>query len=1817
MPTTPRLLATEQSTRAVDDMADLEELSEASILHNIRLRFEQKKVFTAVGPVLISTNPFQTVNLFTPETLEAYLAPNKLLPPHIYGLARGAYEALALQHKDQALLIAGESGAGKTELTKLFLQFIVDISTRRSSGDATAAADRIHARILTSNPILEAFGNAKTKRNDNSSRFGKWTSLRFDANHGRIVGARILVYLLEKSRLCVHAPGERSFKVFYLLLAGADRALKDKLQLGQADKYRFLFTEGDSPVPPPHAEDVLAFNDLLRALRSVGIGAVQEAELVQVLAGVLHLGNVEFTRSSTSVKGDVAALEVANRDVLTLAAQLLGMPADALELALVSKDVSNAKEAIKQHRSEPQARDTRDGLAKSLYAKLFDWITTSINTSLTGSSSKAVAAKQDAATLLGVFDIFGFEIFDVNSFEQLCINYANEKLQELFSRVLVSLQRNELAEQGVAAALLNELFPANSAANGAVLPAFEDKAAGLFALIEDEALLPRGSDESLVAKIKPSEVVVKSPGLAFTVRHFAGPVEYDARGVLDKARDRLEPALEQLLLTSSMGLVADAGAAASPALTHLNERLTAVGKRASIAGAGGEGSRRTSMGVSSKARSLASKFQQQLGELVDSLVDTQMWFARCIKPNAHSSPTEFDSRGVLAQLASAGVLQVCRLRQRGFPVHIPKSDFAWRYAVLGGDVLATLPTGQAAHVGATKVLLQAKTFDALEARRAQALSAHAVAVQRVFRGHAARQSLSGVRAALVSLAQALQRDDADAVRAAMRLLLVAHVPEGHPALVKARVVLQAHEEMAMARRQCAMAMSIEDALVAVRVAEAAGVDKNDSHLVRCRQLVAAGDAARKLRAKIGGHIGARLLSPLLASVDEARAMLAAQPAVQRLLAEAIAEGESLAKRLQAERDGLEQANAASQSNDARRIEHALSTLVGLGLGLHASAQSLQRQLNALAPVSLPVASSAPAAATAATAAVTAPAATATSTAEAERKTQVERTLVRLKTAEKMQSLRELEGARRDALQLGLDQDADVQRAAQLQSALAEKNDLGAALEAACTALRMRAESSKFGSSVRAKDVEALAEAVAVAKQRGLAADSKPVQAALALEARVRAQVALQARLEAALRGRDVNALRAALEETEAAHVDNDLVRRVRALVKRRKAGKTTTPHDRMWEVKKLSEKDIGAQRAVRLALVAGNPAFDFVDYAGLRSDVEYASAKAALYKCAWTGAPIPGAMTKAAGTDAGTNKRAVIMNRAVLGFCGDVVMPFANQLAVQVLESALQDPLMADELYCQLLKQLSGNREPESDRRAWRLAAVLCSCVGPADESLENVVLRFLTLKVDAADGAVEREVARYAQRKFERLLSLGASGVMPTADEVQAFLLRPPMLASVSAPDGAELVRDYPVGPEVDAGELVDSCCQLAGLSPAVHALFGVFIDASARDAQERRLRFTRRYRIVDPPEFAPRIVERAATGSSSEAASVASSPMRPSSLATASAASLSSSQQQQQQQRRSLNPFRRFSRRPTATAQSPGGFAALGAATTTATTTAASERELDLAALVASRARLAMEVDCPLSQEPVLRDEFPGDLLVTRAAQGGVSLVLKRRRVPPQDEDAALLRDDAVYAQFVFREVAHELLAGHWGLPDKQAAADFAALFWAEAHGGKASSLVPPSALDDFVPAGWRGVVTDEDWLVLVSDAVKKLPRFADVGAVRMHAVSKAQGLHCYAMSTFHVRFDGQQVVLGVNGVGLHLLAADPMRTSARFLPHKRIVRIVPSSEALEVHAWRAEDDDAIGRIETLRVATLEARQIADMLGQYGAQASPSVLTVPSRKM
>uniref|UniRef100_P35579-2 Isoform 2 of Myosin-9 n=1 Tax=Homo sapiens TaxID=9606 RepID=P35579-2 len=670
------------------------------------------------------------------------------MPPHIYAITDTAYRSMMQDREDQSILCTGESGAGKTENTKKVIQYLAYVASSHKSKKDQGELER---QLLQANPILEAFGNAKTVKNDNSSRFGKFIRINFDVN-GYIVGANIETYLLEKSRAIRQAKEERTFHIFYYLLSGAGEHLKTDLLLEPYNKYRFL-SNGHVTIPGQQDKDM--FQETMEAMRIMGIPEEEQMGLLRVISGVLQLGNIVFKKErntdQASMPDNTAAQKVSH---------LLGINVTDFTRGILTPRIKVGRDYVQKAQTKEQADFAIEALAKATYERMFRWLVLRINKALD-------KTKRQGASFIGILDIAGFEIFDLNSFEQLCINYTNEKLQQLFNHTMFILEQEEYQREGIEWNFIDFGLDLQPCIDLIEKPAGPP---GILALLDEECWFPKATDKSFVEKVmqeqgthpkfqKPKQLKDKAD---FCIIHYAGKVDYKADEWLMKNMDPLNDNIATLLHQSSDKFVSE--------LWKDVDRIIGLDQVAGMSETALPGAFKTRKGM---FRTVGQLYKEQLAKLMATLRNTNPNFVRCIIPNHEKKAGKLDPHLVLDQLRCNGVLEGIRICRQGFPNRVVFQEFRQRYEILTPN---SIPKGfmdgkQACvlmikaleldsnlyRIGQSKVFFRAGVLAHLEEERDLKITDVIIGFQACCRGYLARKAFAKRQQQLTAM-KVLQRN---------------------------------------------------------------------------------------------------------------------------------------------------------------------------------------------------------------------------------------------------------------------------------------------------------------------------------------------------------------------------------------------------------------------------------------------------------------------------------------------------------------------------------------------------------------------------------------------------------------------------------------------------------------------------------------------------------------------------------------------------------------------------------------------------------------------------------------------------------------------------------------------------------------------------------------------------------------------------------------------------------------------------------------------------------------------------------------------------
>jgi myosin heavy chain 6/7 len=720
-----------------DDMANLTFLNDASVLHNLRQRYFKNLIYTYSGLFCVAVNPYRRFPIYTPEVIMKYKGKKRTeMPPHIFSISDNAYSNMLRDRENQSILITGESGAGKTENTKKVITYFAQVAaaSQKKDEEQTSKKGTLEDQIVQANPVLEAYGNAKTTRNNNSSRFGKFVRIHFGTS-GKIAGADIEHYLLEKSRVTSQGPGERNYHIFYQLLSSHAKQYHDKL-LVSADPALYSFiNQGELTIDGMDDAEELKLTD--EAFDILGFALEEKMGLYKSTTSIMNMGEMKFKQRPREEQAEVDGTAEAEK-----VAFLLGVNAKDLLQAFLKPKVKVGNEYVTKGQNLNQVNNGVQALAKSLYSRMFGWLVARVN--------KTLDTKVKRQYFIGVLDIAGFEIFDFNGFEQICINYTNERLQQFFNHHMFVLEQEEYKKEGIDWEFID--FGMDLAA----CIEFIEKPMGLLSILEEECMFPKASDDTFKNKLYDhhlgkspnfSKPKPPKPGQAeshFALHHYAGTVNYNISGWLDRNKDPLNETVIQTLEASKEPLVAHLFAPAEDA-------------------GGGAGKKKKGGAM----QTISATHRESLNKLMKNLMSTSPSFIRCLVPNEFKQPGVVDAHLILHQLHCNGVLEGIRICRKGFPNRMIYSEFKQRYSILAPNVIpqgfvdgkqvtdkildATQLDKQLYRLGNTKVFFKAGVLAQLEDMRDEKLSSIISLFQAQIRGYLMRKAYKKLQDQRVAL----------------------------------------------------------------------------------------------------------------------------------------------------------------------------------------------------------------------------------------------------------------------------------------------------------------------------------------------------------------------------------------------------------------------------------------------------------------------------------------------------------------------------------------------------------------------------------------------------------------------------------------------------------------------------------------------------------------------------------------------------------------------------------------------------------------------------------------------------------------------------------------------------------------------------------------------------------------------------------------------------------------------------------------------------------------------------------------------------------
>ncbi|KAI8914411.1 P-loop containing nucleoside triphosphate hydrolase protein [Gorgonomyces haynaldii] len=711
-----------QATNGVEDMVLLSKVTEDQITDNLRKRIQADLMFTFIGPTLVAVNPYKKLPYFTDKEIDIYHGSASYEnPPHIYAVADKMFQNMITDEENQCVIISGESGAGKTESAKLIMNYIAAVSSG-GGAQTSGIVDAVKHIILESNPLLESFGNAKTLRNNNSSRFGKYFEINFSKS-GAPMGGKISNFLLEKSRVVGPGKGERNYHIFYQLTKATTGQLKE--QLGMTDPNYFSYLSCSGEYNADGINDVSEFQEMCNAMEICQISPQDKQSIFNIVAGILHLGNIDFAEGEDATK---AVLR--DKETLAFPAYLLGISEGLLEEKLLSRVMRTGfggkrGSMYNVNLNVEQATGTRNALAKSLYSRMFDWIVQAVNTAM---AKLAANLRQTQILCIGVLDIFGFEIFEKNGFEQFCINYVNERLQQIFIELTLKSEQEEYQREGI------QWTPIEYFNNKVVVDLIESKKPpGIMAILDDVCstmhAVTEGADQTFIQKLEGAIGAHKHySGMQqqFMVRHYAGSVTYDIDGFTEANKDTLFKDLVQLMQSST-----------NPFIKALfPEEIDESDKK--------------------RPTTVSFKIKNQTQELVTTLMKCTPSYVRCIKPNESKRPGDWDKNRVEHQVRYLNLKENIKVRRAGFSYRNTFENFLRRFAILTPE---TFPKWRGQPRDGIQVIMQSVGLDSkewqlgtskvfikapeslflLEEQRDRKYHSYAVVIQRAYRRYKSRK----------------------------------------------------------------------------------------------------------------------------------------------------------------------------------------------------------------------------------------------------------------------------------------------------------------------------------------------------------------------------------------------------------------------------------------------------------------------------------------------------------------------------------------------------------------------------------------------------------------------------------------------------------------------------------------------------------------------------------------------------------------------------------------------------------------------------------------------------------------------------------------------------------------------------------------------------------------------------------------------------------------------------------------------------------------------------------------------------------------------
>ncbi|XP_032677938.1 myosin heavy chain, muscle isoform X15 [Odontomachus brunneus] len=733
-----------------EDMSNLTYLNDASVLHNLKQRYYAKLIYTYSGLFCVAINPYKRFPVYTGRCAKLYRGKRRSeVPPHIFAISDGAYVNMLTNSENQSMLITGESGAGKTENTKKVIAYFATVgaSTSKKQEDPNQKKGSLEDQVVQTNPVLEAFGNAKTVRNDNSSRFGKFIRIHFGPS-GKLAGADIETYLLEKARVISQQTLERSYHIFYQIMSGSVKGVKDMCFLSNNIYDYYNVSQGKITIPNVDDGEECLLTD--QAFDVLGFTQEEKDDIYKITAAVMHMGGMKFKQRGREEQAEADGTEEGDR-----VAKLLGTDCADLYKNLLKPRIKVGNEFVTQGRNKDQVAYSVGAMSKAMFDRVFKWLVKKCNETLD--------TKQKRQHFIGVLDIAGFEIFDYNGFEQLCINFTNEKLQQFFNHHMFVLEQEEYKKEGIDWVFID--FGMDLLACIELI----EKPMGILSILEEESMFPKATDKTFEEKLNnnhlgksPNYLKPKPPkpgqqAAHFAIGHYAGNVPYNITGWLEKNKDPLNDTVVDQFKKSTNKLLVEIFA------DHPGQSGDAT------AGGGGKGGRGKKGGGFS---TVSSSYKEQLNNLMTTLRATQPHFVRCIIPNELKQPGVIDSHLVMHQLTCNGVLEGIRICRKGFPNRMVYPDFKLRYKILCAHAVKEPCEPQKAtqiiletinlesdqyRMGHTKVFFRAGVLGQMEELRDERLSKIVSWMQAYIRGYLTRKDYQKLQEQRLAL-QVVQRN---------------------------------------------------------------------------------------------------------------------------------------------------------------------------------------------------------------------------------------------------------------------------------------------------------------------------------------------------------------------------------------------------------------------------------------------------------------------------------------------------------------------------------------------------------------------------------------------------------------------------------------------------------------------------------------------------------------------------------------------------------------------------------------------------------------------------------------------------------------------------------------------------------------------------------------------------------------------------------------------------------------------------------------------------------------------------------------------------